>query len=214
MAGAQILIVEYDQKTAEELRAFFGEHGIESTLEENRSTAFSAVKRQSYDLLLINNKPGLDGFTLLKPLYQHVIPPIIHFTPMQQSDVNDQLADLLVMVRSRLTENRPRCLELSMNNEYQFENLRIDSQKKQAYLNAQVLNVTQIEYELLRHLVTRRGETLHKERLYSQVLNRAYNEHDRSLDMHISNLRKKLNAAGFDVKKHLKTVRKKGYQLC
>ena len=69
-----------------------------------------------------------------------------------------------------------------------------------------------MEYDLLKALADQAGEVLTKAYLYQNVLLLEFSRYDRTLDMHISKIRKKLNAAGLGVNL-IKTVRGQGYCL-
>ncbi|WP_375749565.1 response regulator transcription factor [Vibrio sp. HN007] len=72
------------------------------------------------------------------------------------------------------------------------------------------LPLTDTESDLLSYLVSRRGDIISKAELQTKVLCKDISPFDRNLDMHISNIRRKLTSAGLS-KQHIKTVRGKGY---
>ncbi|MDZ7867959.1 MAG: response regulator transcription factor [Rheinheimera sp.] len=84
---------------------------------------------------------------------------------------------------------------------------------QQTLLAGQALPLTPVEHKLLGLLLQSVSQILSKRLLYPLLLNRPCTEHDRSLDMHVSRLRKKLSAAGFSAGQ-LQTVHGKGYRLC
>jgi two-component system response regulator CpxR len=76
--------------------------------------------------------------------------------------------------------------------------------------NGEELPVTSVEFDLLSALLRDAGRVVKKEDLSENVLERRLSPYDRSLDMHISNLRKKLGART-DGSERIKTVRSVGY---
>ena len=74
------------------------------------------------------------------------------------------------------------------------DGIQISSASRTAILNGADLNLTSVEFELLRELLREAGKVVKKEDLSQKVLERELSPYDRSLDMHISNLRKKLGA--------------------
>ena len=72
------------------------------------------------------------------------------------------------------------------------------------------MNLTSVEFELLHELLREAGKVIKKEDLSERVLERKLSPFDRSLDMHISNLRKKLGPRR-DGSERIKTVRSVGY---
>jgi len=72
--------------------------------------------------------------------------------------------------------------------------------------------LTRSEYRLLETLWRNPEDVLSKPFLYQHVLQRGYSQHDRSLDMHISQIRRKLKSIGYEVHQ-VRTVWGKGYVL-
>jgi cytidyltransferase-like protein len=91
-------------------------------------------------------------------------------------------------------------------------NLNISMNKKngEVLVRNQNVKLTPIEFDLLYALIKEQGEVLSKARLYQSVLLREFSRYDRTLDMHISKIRKKITAAGIEVNS-IKTVRGQGY---
>jgi two-component system response regulator PfeR len=77
-------------------------------------------------------------------------------------------------------------------------------------LQGQQAELTQTEFRLLELFLRHPQAVMSKAFLYQQVLRRAYSRHDRSLDMHVSHLRRKLQALGYSAGR-LETVWGKGY---
>jgi DNA-binding winged helix-turn-helix (wHTH) protein len=90
--------------------------------------------------------------------------------------------------------------------------LRFDDEQCDVFYNAQAAGLTRSEYRLLETLNRNDEEVLSKAFLYQHVLQRGYAAHDRSLDMHISQIRRKLKAIGY-TEREVRTVWGKGYVL-
>jgi two-component system response regulator CpxR len=92
-------------------------------------------------------------------------------------------------------------------------NLRIHPGARAVYLEEMLLNLTPIEYDLLVSLVRAAGRVLTRDQLLDSVAGRSYDVFDRSIDVHISSLRRKLND---DPKEpvYIKTIRSAGYLFC
>lgn len=93
-----------------------------------------------------------------------------------------------------------------------LDNLQLNRLTQQVYVNDQEMNLTSIQYSLLRALLENQGVVMQKSALYQSILSRKLGPHDRSLDMHLSRLRRKLSALGWQGER-LKTVHGKGYCL-
>lgn len=94
----------------------------------------------------------------------------------------------------------------------QYQDLKVYPGKLEAYCNEQLLELTTTEFALLNHFVQHPGETLTKEELSMDVLGKRLAAFDRAIDMHVSNLRKKLPERS-DGKPRIKTLRGRGYLL-
>lgn len=117
----------------------------------------------------------------------------------QPADPDELLARLQALLRRSGT--LPRAEE---------DTLQLDEIRQDACYLGHWLSLTSTEYRLLAALLTQPGRVFEKPTLYQQALNRHFGRHDRSLDMHISHLRKKLALAGYP-NSRLQTVWGQGY---
>ena len=92
----------------------------------------------------------------------------------------------------------------------ELDDISISSSSRVSTLAGKELNLTSVEFELLFELLRNAGKVVRKEDLSEAVLDRKLSPFDRSLDMHISNLRKKLGNRG-DGSVRIKTIRSVGY---
>jgi len=90
--------------------------------------------------------------------------------------------------------------------------LRFDDELSDVFYQQQWAGLTRSEYRLLQTLHNNGEEVLSKAFLYQHVLQRGYAPHDRSLDMHISQIRRKLKTIGYS-EREVRTVWGKGYVL-
>ncbi|HVQ55112.1 MAG TPA: response regulator transcription factor, partial [Pyrinomonadaceae bacterium] len=95
------------------------------------------------------------------------------------------------------------------------ENLAVDdielsSSARTASVSGESITLTSVEFDLLAALLNQAGKTVRKEDLSETVLERKLSPYDRSLDMHVSNLRKKLGLRP-DGSERIKTIRSVGY---
>ena len=91
------------------------------------------------------------------------------------------------------------------------DDLEISASARSARRDGADLNLTSVEFELLLALVKEAGKIIKKEDLSLTVLERDLSPYDRSLDMHISNLRKKLGKRAGEDDERIKTIRSVGY---
>jgi two-component system, OmpR family, response regulator CpxR len=88
--------------------------------------------------------------------------------------------------------------------------VELSSSSRSAKLGGEELNLNSVEFDLLMELAKNAGRIVRKEDLSERVLERKLSPYDRSLDMHISNLRKKLKDHP-DGSERIKTIRSVGY---
>jgi two-component system response regulator PfeR len=98
------------------------------------------------------------------------------------------------------------------NHSVAIDDLLLTLDTSRASIKHTPLDLTLIQFKLLWELAHHRGEVLSKAYLSQQVLNRTLGAYDRSLDMHLSRVRRKLNDAGWRGDR-LQTVHGKGYCL-
>jgi two-component system response regulator CpxR len=115
-----------------------------------------------------------------------------------------------ILRRSQATrqarESRPAIRHLSV------AGIELDAGSRTATCNQVALDLTNVEFELLGALMEAPGQILTREHLTESVLDRQFNPFDRSLDMHVSRLRRKLDEAA-NIGDQIKTIRSVGYQL-
>jgi two-component system response regulator CpxR len=92
----------------------------------------------------------------------------------------------------------------------EIDDLELSSSSRSVKLSGEEINLTSVEFDLLRALLKDAGTVIRKEDLSENVLDRKLSPFDRSLDMHISNLRKKLGLRA-DGSERIKTIRSVGY---
>lgn len=90
--------------------------------------------------------------------------------------------------------------------------LELDQQAMDVCRNGRWADLTNTEFRVLEILIQHPGEVLSKAFLYQQVMHRAHSQHDRSLDMHVSRVRRKLQAIGYSAGR-VETIRGMGYVL-
>jgi two-component system, OmpR family, response regulator CpxR len=90
------------------------------------------------------------------------------------------------------------------------DDIELSETARTAKLDGEEVVLTSVEFDLLKHLLREAGKVIKKEDLSLRVLDRELSPYDRSLDMHISNLRKKLGNRT-DGTERIKTVRSVGY---
>ncbi|MAG67795.1 MULTISPECIES: response regulator transcription factor [Pseudomonas] len=220
-----ILIVEDDRQLSGQLGQLLEHTGYAVQCCDDGSAGLELALREQHDLLLLDVKlPGLNGFSLLKRLRQHSRMPVIMVTASNAEEerirglrhgADDYLAkpysleELQLRIDAVLRRVRPVGARQAEPEQLTVGSLRLDRAQQWAEAGDMRLDLTPLQFRLLWQLVAQRGEVLSKPYLYRVVLDREFSRYDRSLDMHISRIRRRLIDAGLgDV---LQTQHGRGY---
>jgi len=226
---ARILIIEDDLALNEQVTALLTKHHYHVHQcfdgEQGLSTALSL----DFDLILLDARlPKLDGFSLLSSLRQHKNSPVIMVTACGAEEeriqgfrqgADDYLAkpfnitELLFRIEAILRRTLVEPAELTKpatQKQLEVDLLQLNKHDMSLCYAKQAIKVTAIQFKLLWALVTHQNEVLSKPFLYPLVLDREFSLYDRSLDMHLSRIRKKLIAAGMSAHR-IETAHGRGY---
>lgn len=226
-----IVFVEDDQEVGQLIAAYLGKHDLNVTIEPRGDTAMETITRLNPDLVLLDIMlPGKDGMTLcrdLRPVYKG---PIVLLTSLD-SDMNHILslemgandyilkttppAVLLARLRLHLRQHQPQAIEseatpVNTRNGIHFGQLRIDPVNRQVTLKDKNINLSTSDFDLLWELATHAGTIMDRDALLLTLRGVSYDGMDRSIDVAISRLRRKLDDNAIDPFR-IKTVRNKGY---
>lgn len=225
-----ILLIDDDVELGELLQEFLALEGFRLTAVHNGKAGLEAANSGRYDLILLDVMlPGLNGFDVLKQLRQHSSVPVIMLTARGDSDdrvlglefgADDYVPkpyhhhELLARIKALFRRIELSAVEQEVEevNEYQVANLTVHTTRRQALLDDHELPLTGAEFGVLLCLMEQAGDLVDKEALSQAALGRSLMAFDRSIDMHVSNLRKKLGTRA-DGSDWIKTVRSRGYQL-
>ncbi|EEG09530.1 two-component system response regulator RstA [Pseudogulbenkiania ferrooxidans] len=224
----RLVFVEDDAELAELIRDFLSRHDMEVQIEPRGDTALAAIAAAQPDLVLLDIMlPGKDGLTLCRELRPTFAGPIVMLTSldsdMQQIlglelGANDYIlkttppAVLAARLRAQLRQHRPAAAAetpAAMTRK-QFGQLSIDPISREVTLASEHVPLSTADFDLLWLLASHAGEILDREVLFKEMRGMEYDGLDRSIDVAISRLRKKLGdnpAEPF----RIKTVRNKGY---
>lgn len=224
--SASILLVEDNQELALWLHELLTGKAFTVTLCHRGDEVQALLAKHSFDLIILDGiLPGIDGFELCKRLKPDYSGPILFLTACDE-EVDEVLAlelgadDFLTKpVRARVLLARIKALLRRQHQpanqpseRIQLAGLSIDRQQLQVTLNGTIVPLSSGEFELLWLLAQEAGKPVSREHLIQQLRGFAYDGIDRSIDLSISRLRRKLGDNGEQPQK-IKTLRGKGYQL-
>lgn len=220
----QILLAEDDSRLATLVKDYLEANDFEVTVEDNGNRVANRVLANPPDLLMLDIMlPGKDGLTLCQELRPRFDGPILMLTARNEDA--DQIlglefgADdyvikpaepriLLARIRAllRRVEPRPNRARQTLN----FGALTIDDASRSVSLAGNPINLSSHEYDLLWLLAKRAGDVVGRDFLFQELHGRPYDGLDRTIDVRISQLRKKLGDNP-DNPHRIKTVWGRGY---
>ena len=222
----KVLIADDDVELCDLLLTYLRGELFDVTAVHQGDAIIESVERLSPDLLILDVMlPGLNGLEVLRQLRSFSQIPVLMMTA-KGDDVDriiglelgadDYLAkpcnprELVARIRAIL---RRSVTHLGTDTEkLEVGPLTLDMRTRQASFNENILEVTGVELTLLQLLMKESGSIISRDRLSEAVLNRPLSPYDRSVDVHVSNLRKKI-AQHDDSRQWIVAVRGKGYQL-
>jgi two-component system response regulator CpxR len=227
MAGTNILIIDDDARLSEMLGEYFAAEGLTLTSVTSGTQGLREAQQTAYDLIILDVMlPGLSGFELLRQLRDSGSKTPVLMLTARGDDVDrivglemgadDYLAKPFnpreLVARIKAIFRRTGDEEASPQTELELGPLRAVHKRREAFLNDEPLKLTNAEFIVLFTLMRSAGEVVSREALTRAALGRALLPDDRSLDTHISNLRKKLSSDE-DSELQIRSVRGSGYVL-
>lgn len=207
MSVKKILLVEDDRQLSELVADFLSDEGYHVKQEYRGDTVAKRVDVFTPDLIILDVMlPGKDGFSVCKDLRPTYKGPVLMLTA-KSTDFDQVLgleigADDYVIkpVEPRVLLARVNALlrrgdlpnQAEENTEISFGNLNIRRGSRQVTLNDEVIDLTSQEFDLLWLLASKAGEVQNRDYIYKAVVGREYDGMDRSVDVRVSRLRKKL----------------------
>ncbi|QLE87329.1 MULTISPECIES: response regulator [Shewanella] len=222
---SHILLIDDDLGLAELLAQLLELEGFELTLAHDGQSGLNLALTQSFDLILLDVMlPQMNGFEVLKALRAQKQTPVLMLTA--RGDEIDRVVGLeigaddylpkpfndreLVARIKAIIRRTHHTTEESANTVLEFGDIKLDASRQEVYCQEQSLILTGTEFGLLLEMIQHAGELISKDQLSEKVLGKKLMPFDRSLDMHLSNLRKKLPERT-DGRPRVKTIRGKGY---
>lgn len=220
---AKLLIIDDDTELCDLLTQYLTAEGFHVDSKHDGEQGIKQALTHDYDVIVLDVMlPKINGFEVLKTLREKIESPILMLTA--RGDDIDRIVGLEIGADDYLPKPcnprelvaRLRAILRRVNKKQQTKPLveiggvSIDCSKRVVTLNTEKLDLTNAEFNILEILARAPGQAFSKEELTEEALGRKYTAFDRSIDVHISNLRNKLgnNAKGTP---RIKTVRGFGY---
>jgi two-component system response regulator CpxR len=217
----RILIVDDDEELAGLLSELLTREGFRVDMQHDGVKGLAAALGGGYDLMVLDVMlPGMDGFEILRRVRRESRLPVLMLTARGEDEdriiglelgADDYLPkpfntrELVARVRAimrRLEERRPGV-------KFEVNGISIDPGTRDVTRDGTPVEVTTFEFDILETLMRAAGRVVSRDDLMEELYGRKATPFDRSVDMHISHLRKKLEGD----KPLIKTVRGVGYQF-
>jgi two-component system response regulator CpxR len=225
----KILLIDDDPKLSRLIKEYLDPMGFSVDIAETGLGGLEKISNKNFAAVILDVMlPEMNGFEVLKEIRQTSTVPVLMLTALgDESDrivglelgADDYLPktfstrELLARLRSVIRRSAITREQIKNNEaEITIRELIIKPQTRSVTLNSKTLNLTPIEFDLLFCLAAAKDRILSRDFLLDEIVGRNYEVFDRSIDVHISSLRRKL---GDNPKqpKFIRTIRAAGYML-
>lgn len=226
----QLLLADDDIELSDMLRQYLETEDFNVTAVHDGESALAEARSGKHELAILDiMMPRMSGLDVLRELRRDSQLPVLILTA--RGDDVDSIIGLelgaddylpkpasprvlvarirAILRRAAIDPQAP--FESAVPPRYVLGDLEIQTGSRSVSLNGTSVAMTSTEYSMLECLVRRAGHVISKEELSLQALGRKLESYDRSVDMHVSNLRKKLGPLPGNGER-IKTVRGVGYQ--
>ena len=224
MAGKRILVVDDDVKTVELVKLYLNRDGYKVLTAYDGVEALRLARESQPDLIVLDLMlPGIDGLEVCRTLRAESDVPIIMLTA--RTTEQDKLTGLDLGADDYVTKPfSPRELAARVRTvlrrlpgergpaEIKHGELTVNFRKYEASIAGRSLNLTPVEFKLLGVLVKEPGRVFSRGQLIEKALGYDFDGFDRTIDVHILNLRRKLEPDP-SYPRYIKTVYGAGYKF-
>ncbi|MEO0575805.1 MAG: response regulator transcription factor [Pseudomonadota bacterium] len=222
----RVLMVDDDVAFTELVAEYVqGEGGFEITCVHRGQAGADEARSGTYDVVVLDvGLPNLNGFEVLRQIRDQSDVPVVMLTA-RGDDIDRilgleigaddyvpkpcNLRELVARIRAILRRGQKSQIAVD-DTRKSVGDLIIESGTQSVYRGDELIGLTGAEFLILAMLCESVGEVVEKDAIARQALGRRILPYDRSVDVHIGNLRKKLGPLP-DGRQHIKTVRGRGY---
>ncbi len=225
--NVNILVIEDEPDIRRNLEYNLGREGFKASSVGSLDEANEKLKSKKFDLILLDlmlpDGSGLELCKKIKSNSETEATPIIILTA--KDDEVDKVVgfelgaddyvtkpfsvrELILRVKAILKRSDTKTKEV-VEVERQFGDLKIDVDSHEVHVDSQLIELTALEFRLLKELVDKRGRVQSRDQLLSEVWGYNAEVTTRTVDTHIKRLREKLGSMG----KYVQTIRGVGYKF-
>jgi DNA-binding response OmpR family regulator len=222
----RVLVIDDDVGLCELVEEYLGPEGYDVEAVHNGERGLDRALASDHSLVVLDVMlPGMNGFDVLRRIRAKSGIPVLMLTA-RGDDVDrivgleigadDYLSkpfnprELVARIRAILRRTQPGETGSGAREAFVVGDIEMDTATRTVRRGGEPIELTVVEYDLLEKLLRSAGQIAKREELVKEVLGRELSPFDRSIDMHVSNLRKKLGHQlnGFE---RIKTIRGVGY---
>ncbi|MGE3309749.1 MAG: response regulator transcription factor [Limisphaerales bacterium] len=232
-ASPRVLLVDDDRKLCRLLRDYLAPMGYDIHAVHDGPSGVAAAREESWHAVVLDvMMPGLDGFEVLRQIRSHSTVPVLMLTA--RGDEADRIVglemgaddylpktfsprELLARLRAVTRRSRPSTATTGSPSDSEIpeivvRDLHVNPATRAVVMGDRPVPLTAVEFDLLLCLARAPGRVRTREQLLEEVRDRDYEVFDRSVDVHISALRRKL---GDDPRapRFIETIRSVGYRM-
>ena len=225
--SVKILVIEDEPDIRRNLEYNLGREGFNASSVGSLDKAYKKIKSKKFDLILLDlmlpDGSGLDLCKKIKSNSETEATPVVILTA--KDDEVDKVVgfelgaddyvtkpfsvrELILRVKAILKRSDTKTKEV-VEVERQFGDLKIDVDSHEVHVDSQLIELTALEFRLLKELVDKRGRVQSRDQLLSEVWGYNAEVTTRTVDTHIKRLREKLGSMG----KYVQTIRGVGYKF-
>ncbi|WP_420797636.1 response regulator [Candidatus Sororendozoicomonas aggregata] len=221
----RLLLIDDDIELCDLLVEFLGTEGFHLSAVHDGESGVDAALSGDYALVLLDvTLPKLNGFDVLKKIRLESDIPVLMLTA-RGDDVDRVIGlefgaddylpkpynhrELVARIKAILRRGRPSPQDAAAKF-LQLDDISLNLSNREAAIDGEPLELTATEFQVLRSLIEKAGELISRDDLTQIALNRRLTPYDRAIDMHVSNVRKKIGTRK-DGQQRIKTVRGAGY---
>ncbi len=222
----KLLIIDDDVELCNLLVEYLGGEGFDCSVENSGISGHERILKEDFDLVILDVMlPGISGLEILRRIRPSSQVPVLMLTARgEESDRINGLelgADdyLPKPFNPRELSARIKAILRRFNRDQhpptekrilEFAGIKLDPFSRTLYLQEKPQKITSLEFDFMEALMRRAGEIVTRDTLSQEVLERDFSPLDRSIDVHIGQLRKKIGQRE-DGEPRIKTIRGTGY---
>ncbi|THB70711.1 MAG: DNA-binding response regulator [Gammaproteobacteria bacterium] len=223
----KLLLIDDDTELCDLISEYLTNEGFYIEAVHNATEGIDTATKNNFDLIILDVMlPDLNGYDVLKRIQEKKDTPIIMLTAKGdevdlvvglEMGADDYVPkpcrprELVARIKANIRRSKDKpATNTNHDSKITLGDITLDENNRLFYFNNNDISLTSAEYSILSTLFINHGETVSKEKLSELAMNRKLTPYDRSIDVHISSIRKKLDSISAE-KLTVKNIRSVGY---